>query len=130
MNSIDEEDAAIERLLRRFRPVGPASALRSRVLSAARRRPARVWPLATAAAAALAIVIASYVLGGRDLARLDRTIGTTTDRRVAEDLAERLGGDETARQTARWILIEQELGRDRARSGSLSEDEAEQEKER
>jgi hypothetical protein len=102
----------VERSLRRFRPVGPPAGLRGRVLTDGRIQPARVWPWVAGAAAALGIVIAGHVLGGRQLARLDRALRTPTDRRVADDLAERLGGDDAARQAARWMLVEQDWRRE------------------
>jgi hypothetical protein len=95
-----------EDLLRKYRPVGPPPRLRARVVEG----DAPAWPWA-AAAAALLLVALSFHLATSSLGlaeSMQEPFGV--EARIAY-IAERLGGSEAARETATWIVMEEEVRR-------------------
>ena len=103
-------DSDIDDLLRRYRPVGPPPELRGRIL--ATRRVERVWPWASAAAALLVSTLALHVAARDEATGVDLKLGPEAAVRVVDDLTDRLGGDEGARQLAEFILLEQQVRRE------------------
>ncbi|HEX6975263.1 MAG TPA: hypothetical protein VF147_12750 [Vicinamibacterales bacterium] len=99
------DNAELDVLLRRYRPVGPGPHLRARILR--RARPGRLWPWVGAAAALLLSTIALHVGANRQAARL--TAGVDPTAVVFEDLTRRLGGDDAARRLAERIVLEQQI---------------------
>ena len=95
-----------EGLLRKYRPVGPPPRLRARVLAPERR----TWPRALAAAALLAITIASQVAARSSVSYVAMPAAgpLNFDARVS-DLSNTLGGGEEGRQLAIWLVTAEEL---------------------
>ena len=108
-------DPDIEDLLRRYRPVGPPADLRARILSASRAH--RVWPWASAAAALLASALALHLAAGHATARVDPKPAPEPAVRAIDDLTEMLGGDTAARRLAEFIMVEEQMRRERAGPG-------------
>lgn len=101
------DDSGMDNLLRRVRPVGPAPALRQRVLNVAVAPSA--WPWVGAAAAALVAaaglpLATSNALGGTGMGAL-----SDPHPAIVEATAATLGGDATARRLAEFMLTEHEL---------------------
>jgi len=92
-----------EDLLRKYRPVGPPSGLRARILVPERA----TWPWALAAAALLFLTIALHA-ATRSLGAADPpTPAFGPDARIAF-IAHALGDGEEARRTATFIVMEEE----------------------
>lgn len=114
-DDFDRDDVDVKELLRRYRPIDPPAELRTRILTSLREPPVRrAWPWAVAAAALLALTLASRVAADRETAKADPPMTSAAEARAraADDLAEMLGGDDDARRLAEFILAEQELGQD------------------
>jgi hypothetical protein len=97
---MDERDA--ERLLAKYRPVGPPPELKAFALCAGPRL--RIWPWAAAAAVLMAATVALHVATTRSI---DRMAPPLTD--PVNALADLLGGDEEARRAAQVIVTEQSI---------------------
>jgi hypothetical protein len=103
-------DQDLETLLRRYRPIGPPSALRARCIErGASEGVKHAWPWAAAAAA---LLVATIGLTTRT-ARLEAPVAGEPDQtaRAIEDLAALLGADDVARSTAALIVAEEEARR-------------------
>jgi hypothetical protein len=95
----------LEERLRRYRPVGPPSSLRARVVAAAGSTPQRRWVwMPSAAAAALAFMF--YVLAASARRDLSQELTRIDPRReaVVRALASDLGGDEEATEVAASLI--------------------------
>jgi hypothetical protein len=114
-NDFDRNDGSIEALLRRYRPVDPPAELRTRILASLREPPVRrAWPWMAAAAALLALTLASHAAVGRETAKADPAMrpAAETRARAADELTEMLGGDDDARRLAEFILVQQAVRRE------------------
>ena len=109
-------DSDIEDLLRRYRPVGPPANLRARILSESRAH--RVWPWASAAAALLASTLALHDAAGHVIATMDPKPAPEPAVRAIDDLTEMFGGDATARRLAEFVVVEEQMRRERAGPGT------------
>ena len=94
-------DLELEARLTRYRPVGPAGRLRDRVLNSPRQ--SRVGWMSIAALLFIIVVLQVLAAGERASvwARLE---DSTQQERLVRELAEQLGGDEFALQTARAVI--------------------------
>src|SRR5262245_14532515 len=106
---MDERDT--ERLLARYRPVGPPRELRAFALSA--RSQMRVWPWAAAAAVLLAATVA---LQTATRIAIDRMAPPHVD--PVNALADALGGGEEAQKAAQLMVAEQSIRDAGDRSGA------------
>ena len=101
---MDEGESA-ERLVRRYRPVGPPDALRARVLGAARARhqPRVRWALPLVAAAA---IVFFHVMAADVRAQIGRHLSVLQQARqsVVDDLTAQFGGDEFASTQAEVLV--------------------------
>lgn len=100
------DDSELETTLRRYRPVGPHAELRERVLGTPNKR---IWPWAGAAAALLLSTQLLDFATRREVAEANEVVGPAAATLVADDLTERLGGDEPARELAELIVFEQQV---------------------
>jgi len=112
-------DEDLERILQRYRPVGPPDELRHRVgepLAQADARPARSWSLPAAAAAA-AIVLYALAANVRDAAMPERAAENAARQTRLIELTTTLGGDAIAREAAEHLMeLEEQIARaERAR---------------
>jgi hypothetical protein len=103
------DDSELETTLRRYRPAGPPAELRERILATPNRR---TWPWAGAAAALLLSTQLVDSAARRQVAEASEVMGPGAATLVANDLAERLGGDEPARELAELIVFEQQTRND------------------
>jgi len=102
------DDHDLETLLRRYQPVGPPPALRTRIVdSAVDRR--RAWPWAVAAAALLAATVGLHM----GTSRLGRQVHfpERVDERIAAlvELEQSFGEGEEARELAARVMRERDL---------------------
>ncbi len=101
------DDSEVDKLLRRYRPIGPPPQLRERIFATAPVR--RIWPWASAAAALLVSVLTFHAGSGYEVATAGVTLEPAVATRVSDDLTDMLGGDVAARELAEFIIVEQLL---------------------
>jgi hypothetical protein len=97
------DDDKVRELLGRYRPIGPRSDLRERLLGSMDESP--IWPWAAAAAALVAATLGLHIATNRAIQRV-----AVPERPDSVDaLAAAMGGDEDARRAARLIVTEQSI---------------------
>ncbi len=102
------DDAALEALLKRYRPVAPVAGLRARLLA----RPPQLWPWL--AAAALLAVLAVGASWRASSILLDVRVASWQDveGQATRALGDVLGGDDRARAWAETVVAHQRFLRD------------------
>jgi hypothetical protein len=99
-------------LLRRYRPPGPPTSLRTRALTPP-VAPRRAWPWLVAAGVLLALTIGAQTASVRTRNKLARLVSPVETDSEVNALEEALGGGPDARATAERMLLERAF--DRAR---------------
>jgi hypothetical protein len=104
---LDQNDSAIERRLRQYRPAGPSDSLRERCLTPPRE--VRVWPWATAAAALLAIAFGLQIVSARAVTSADLAAGPASrdSAAVMAALGDAVGDGAAARPLTELIVVEE-----------------------
>jgi hypothetical protein len=106
----------VERVLERYRPVGPPERLRARILTP--DSSARVWPWAAVAAALLALVVGLNADRDRLIGSVDAPVEPDARTREIQAVAEMIGvSDARTRAEAFVLMREQLLGEQRTGSG-------------
>jgi hypothetical protein len=100
-------DQELEDVLKRYRPAGPPSRLRSRLVEPLRAR--RTWPWATAAAVLLISIITLRIGTHSQAAGVDLQLGPDATDLAVEKLSHILGDATDARALAEWMVIEDQL---------------------
>ena len=98
-------DSDIEQALRRYRPVGPPSHLRERILSEQKAR--RTWPWIAAAAALLFTVLTFRIATRQQVDVFNPQLGSVVPGDLQDDLIAKFGDDASGQELVSFLLREE-----------------------